>query len=516
MVQVNGIEAAALGLLDAQIHSAFGVFGYPANDVGDQLLQSFDSFEWSVNEKVAFELSLGISAAGFRAGVVIKQAGMSILYDPMVNAVMHGIGGGLVILAMDDIGSVKSTVEQDSRSLAKLAGVPVFDPNTASEVRGIIPTAFELSETCSIPVVVRISSRLRLSHMQVDDSMNHKNVLHTPYRVSDEVARRLSKLGRMNHYQTYTYPHILSFLQSINVGINESRASHRVGFICSSGCHTFLEGMEMPYLRLTTVWPLPEKKIISFLKSYPYIMLLEEPGDFLETQVRVLAQQHQLKTEIYGRGNGTFAHYGPLSASRIQASWRALQEQTPLDAIQSTPQMRENKAPESYLPLTRVYQVLSQYVKRHSIPVAVDVGSSISLQYPPYDIAEWGYCLGSAISVATGLTRAGKSALAVIGDYGFIHSGIQALMEAVSQQQSVKAVIIYDGVSRRTGGQSHLLHQNQAQHKNISISELVYACGVKQYEQLKVESDTSDQKIMESIARLINIEGVAVTVFELA
>lgn len=510
------MEIAAFGLLDAQIHSAFGVYGYPANEAGECLSHRFDHFHWSVNEKVSFELALGVSAAGYRAGVIIKQAGMNILYDPLVNAVVHGIGGGLVILSMDDIGCTKSTVEQDSRQLAQVAGVPVFDPSSAREVRDTIPYAFTLSETCSVPVLVRISSRLRSSSMTCREEGSVKKPLQTEHRVNKKIASHLSKIGRMQYYTEKKLPHIRSYMEAFyGEPTMDELTEGNVGVITCGGCCELLQELALPYQSLTASWPLPEKKILSFLKRYENILVIEEPNNFLENQLCALVHRYAIGTRILGRNHGMLPSNGFHSVERIRLVVEGLQQQEVILPHQREPAIRGKKPPETYPPLVHIYQELSQVTKEKDVRVAVDVGSSMSLMHPPYDIAEWGYCLGSPISVATGLARCGERAMAVIGDYAFIHSGIQSLMEAVDQQQDVMVIIIHDGISRRTGGQPHLLRARETNLTPSSMELFIRACGVTHVEIDSVTAKTPLATIREKMITLLKKKGVAVTVFTL-
>src|SRR5437764_12578423 len=112
-LRLNGLEIAAAGLLDAGVHSAYGVHGFPATEIGRHLDGPPPCVSWSINEKVAAEMALGVSAAGYRSAVIVKQAGMSLVLDALANAAVHGIGGGLLVVAADDVGCRLSTVEQD-------------------------------------------------------------------------------------------------------------------------------------------------------------------------------------------------------------------------------------------------------------------------------------------------------------------------------------------------------------------------------------------------------------------
>src|SRR3989304_2857494 len=116
--------------------------------------------EWSINEKVAFEIALAASWTGLRAAVAMKQVGLNVASDPLFSAAYTGVRGGFVVIPADDPGPHSSQTEQDSRLLALSAKVPVFDPSTPAEARSMVQSAFALSERFSTPVILRPTTRL--------------------------------------------------------------------------------------------------------------------------------------------------------------------------------------------------------------------------------------------------------------------------------------------------------------------------------------------------------------------
>ena len=73
---------------------------------------------------------------------------------------------------------------------------------------------------------------------------------------------------------------------------------------------------------------------------------------------------------------------------------------------------------------------------------------------PPYEGADVALCLGSPISLAGGAARTGQPAIAVIGDYGLLHSGLEALLDVARWDLPVLVVVLANGVSAQTGGQT--------------------------------------------------------------
>src|SRR3989339_1238998 len=161
-----GNEALGRGIVEAGVTLAASYPGTPASEI----LAAVVSFaketgaevyaEWSVNEKLAFEVALANSLCGRRSAVSMKQVGLNVASDPFMRAAYLGVKGGLVVIAADDPGPHSSQTEQDSRFFAMFAKVPVLDPGSPREAKDMVAQALELSERFGLPVMVRPTTRV--------------------------------------------------------------------------------------------------------------------------------------------------------------------------------------------------------------------------------------------------------------------------------------------------------------------------------------------------------------------
>ena len=167
-----GNEAIAHGLLESSCTLATSYPGTPASEILGTLaaLKKQHNLalhvEWSVNEKVAFEVALANSYTGRRSAVIMKQVGLNVAADPLMSAAYTGVKGGFVVIVADDPGPHSSQTEQDSRFYAMLAKLPVLDPASPIEARDAVNEAFALSEQYQIPVLLRPTTRV--SHARQD------------------------------------------------------------------------------------------------------------------------------------------------------------------------------------------------------------------------------------------------------------------------------------------------------------------------------------------------------------
>ncbi|MEM1786568.1 MAG: hypothetical protein QXQ98_03575, partial [Zestosphaera sp.] len=134
---LQGNEAVARGALEGGVQVATGYPGTPSSEVIETLSEIAKDYgiyvEWSVNEKVAFDVAVGAAVVGARALVTAKNAGVNWYMDMFATVVYGGLPGGLVVYVADDPGAFYSSTEQDTRPLAKSVGVLILEPADQGE-----------------------------------------------------------------------------------------------------------------------------------------------------------------------------------------------------------------------------------------------------------------------------------------------------------------------------------------------------------------------------------------------
>jgi indolepyruvate ferredoxin oxidoreductase alpha subunit len=60
--------------------------------------------------------------------------------------------------------------------------------------------------------------------------------------------------------------------------------------------------LKLPVLKLGFVYPLPERKILKFLRNLRRVLVVEELEPYLEKEMTILAKRENLKVEILGKG----------------------------------------------------------------------------------------------------------------------------------------------------------------------------------------------------------------------
>ena len=146
---LTGNEAIAEGVIESGVEVVCGYPGTPSTEVVLTLLSQAKDLgihiEWSVNEKVAFEIAAGAAWVGKRAMVTMKMSGVNVAADSLASIAYSGCTGGLVIFVADDPGVSAGMPEEDSRYYAKSMVVPMLDLASQQECLDYVKVAFDIS-----------------------------------------------------------------------------------------------------------------------------------------------------------------------------------------------------------------------------------------------------------------------------------------------------------------------------------------------------------------------------------
>ena len=177
-----GNEALALGAYEAGVRVATAYPGTPSTEIIENCSKYPEVYtEWSPNEKVALEVGIGASLGGARTLVAMKHVGVNVAADPLFTFAYTGVNAGLVLVTADDPGMHSSQNEQDNRTYARMAKLPMLEPSDSQEIKEMVKVAFELSETFDTPVLFRLTTRLAHSMSLVSASRERIEVPVLPY-----------------------------------------------------------------------------------------------------------------------------------------------------------------------------------------------------------------------------------------------------------------------------------------------------------------------------------------------
>jgi indolepyruvate ferredoxin oxidoreductase alpha subunit len=439
---ITGSQALVFAALDSGISFATGVPGYPINSIMKLLVESGLDARWSINEKVALEAALGASATGRRSLVTVKHVGMNVLADPLITSATHTIGAGLVILTGDDPGVEKSQNEQDSRYYGLLAEVPVFDPSGPEAAYISMRHAFLLSEKVRTPVIMRLTNRLN----NMEEEIKRTPIDTGDFQKFDRDTWNFTMKGKHERFHCEIYP--LMEKESAMAGTHRLyQRGKGIGIISSGYPSSLVEEIisaerfrNISHLALIQVNPLPRIIIDKFIEKHSKILVIEETEPVIEEQISF--------SGVLGKLTG-HTGYGRIEASDIILAL----ENIDIDKVNRTcrPETRISRGFSKNLCEDCPYRVLYKVLGRFDVPFAGDLGCSVRTAPPPMEVVDLAYSLGSSIATATGFNEKG---IALIGDFGLVHTGLQGLIEAVHYHKSVLVVVLQNNIAALTGGQT--------------------------------------------------------------
>ncbi|MDE5773467.1 MAG: indolepyruvate ferredoxin oxidoreductase subunit alpha, partial [Muribaculaceae bacterium] len=417
---------------------------------------------WSSNEKTAVEEALGMSYCGKRAIVSMKHVGMNVAADAFVNSAMTGANGGLLVIAADDPSMHSSQNEQDSRFYGDFALMPILEPSDQQEAYDMAKYGFELSERQSIPVMVRLVTRLSHSRAVVEtdaDSMP-ENELHYPKNlrqwvlmpaVSKERYKRLLEDNKAFEEESEKSP-FNKYIEGtdISLGIVVS------GLAWNYLNEVFPDGIPFPTVKISQ-YPLPCKMLNRLFDECESIMVIEEGQPVIERKLR---GELDRSGRIYGKLSGELNLTGELTPDLVKAGLRKVKGE--LECLKQQ-EVRDHSHVTKPRPPALcqgcghrdVYAALNGVLEEYESPkVFGDIGCYTLGFLSPFNAIDTVVDMGASITMAKGAADAGQyPAVSVIGDSTFTHSGMTGLLDAINEDSDITVIISDNLTTGMTGGQ---------------------------------------------------------------
>jgi indolepyruvate ferredoxin oxidoreductase, alpha subunit len=480
---LSGDEAVAAACLDAGVHLGTGYPGTPSTEI----LQAFDALggraQWAPNEKVALEVGLGAAFGGARAIVTMKHVGLNVAADPLFTAAYTGVSGGLVVVSADDPGMASSQNEQDNRHYAAATGLPMLEPADSQEAYDLTLAAFDLSARWSIPMLLRMTTRVCHSKSIV------RRAAGLPPPPAPRFTRDIPGRVMIPAYARPAHHRLRKKLEGLaafaeGAALNRwEKGDGKLGVITAgvTARHVREAAPEADLLVLGLVYPLPLEKIGAFARSVARCVVVEEGDPIFADAIRAAGIPVESKPAAY--------RFGELSVNRVR---RILAKDTGPE-----PEPPKGKPPQlcEACPYHPVYATL----RKLDCIVAGDIGCYTLGVLPPYQGMDTCVAMGASISVGLGLRHVlpeaeARRVVSIIGDSTFIHTGVNGLIEMVYNPPKTGHVLVVldNGTTAMTGQQEHPGTGRTLDHEptnKVSIEGLARAVGVKHVDVLDPVAD---------------------------
>ncbi len=494
---MSGDEAIALAARDAGIALGAGYPGTPSTEILEAFSELGGHAQWSPNEKVALEVTIGAAFGGARALATMKHVGLNVASDPLFTAAYTGVSGGLVIVSADDPGMASSQNEQDNRRYAVAAGLPMLEPADSQEAYDFTLAAIEISERWKIPVLLRVTTRVCHSYTAVTPR-GPGQAPKAPHFERDVIGRvMIPAYARLAHRKLRRK---LEEMQAWNEACPFNRVvpgGKMLGIITSgiSYMHAREAAPEASILKLGFTHPLPMKRIAEFAKTVVRCVVIEEGDPYLAEAIRAANIQVEAKPEMF--------RFGELDVPRVRRILNYDVAPEPAKPAGKPPQLCDGCQ----------YRIVFDTLRRKNCIVAGDIGCYTLGVLQPFEAIDSCVCMGASLGVGLGLRHVlpqdeAKRVVSVIGDSTFVHSGISGLVEMVyNPPPNGHVLIILDNsTTAMTGHQEHPGTGRKLNHEatnRLVLEDLARAVGVKNVHVVepRVGSQDFERVLMDCLNR---------------
>ena len=478
-----GNEAFARGVLEAGVGFVAAYPGTPSTEIIDTLAEIAQKVgmyvEFSTNEIVAYEAAFTACLTGVRSFFAAKHVGINVAADAVATSAYIGTKKGFVFVSADDPYAHSSQNEQDNRHLARMYGLILLEPGNPQEAKDIVIEGYEISERVNQPVMIR--STTRVSHARGIVTFGPAREIVTSGSFEKDISRFVvvPANARKNHAE------MLKRLERASEEAERSRLNEvfetsgddppigRFGIIASGVSYYYaLEeilklGISAKLLKLGFSYPLPKRKIISFLEQLDSVLIVEEVDPVLERDIKALAQENEVSIKIHGKD--ILPKLYELRPEIVEAGIKfatGLSKDKPEPLSIAAPQtmlgIRIPSRPPVFCPgcphRASYYAVkaalLELKVNPNHVIYPTDIGCMTLGIMPPYKMGDLLLCMGSSVGTSCGLIQTTTHpVIAFIGDSTFYHAGIPGLINAVFNKHPLILAILDNQITAMTGFQ---------------------------------------------------------------
>ncbi len=528
-----GNEAITRGALEAGLDIATTYPGTPSSEIADTFSaiaqeatqQNKDPgfyFQYSVNEKVALEISAAASFSGLRSLTCMKHVGLNVASDTFMTYMYVGCRGGHLIVSADDPYCHSSQNEQDNRYFAFFGGAPMLEPTTPQEAKEMTRIGFDISEQLSLPLLLRTTTRLNHSRGPITfHAMQQprkkgtftKNPLlvtvpatarakHTILLKQLEEAEKISEKSPFNEIITIGKP-------------------KDVGIVTSGVSYTYVKemaeelGLNVTILKLGMTHPIPRSMCEKFIKSCSSVVVVEELEPLVENQFKQLAFDIGSDVTIFGKSTDHFSRLYEYTPDIVaEAFSKIFKVKTPFPKpIQST--LKAPQRPPSLCPgcpHRATYYAVKQAAPKDTI-YPTDIGCYTLGKESPLEMADVLLCMGSNAGMACGFSVAtDQKIISFMGDSTFFHSGIPPIVNAVHHNHDVVITVLDNRTTAMTGHQPHPGNAYDGMGrpaKLIKVEDVVKGCGV---EHIEIVDPNKIKETTVAFKRALKFKGPSVVI----
>jgi TPP-dependent indolepyruvate ferredoxin oxidoreductase alpha subunit len=260
--------------------------------------------ETSINEKIAFELALTGSWASKRTACLVSSDGLYEALDPLMSSAYTGVAGSFLIVAVQEN-------TEEITPFGPFSKLPVLVTEDADEFSGAVEYGYHISEKYRIPVIVQtvpFKEDARRPTPGIRDSVPEM----TP-RLRDPATRWPAEFVKTPARWAATPGFRYELHRELNNKIERIRAEHEsykgnrkiikseTGLITDRLSYREFYDDDTSVLKISTVYPLPEKLVMDFINSMDEVFI-SETYPAIEFQIPEKSRVHKGPAGMASRG----------------------------------------------------------------------------------------------------------------------------------------------------------------------------------------------------------------------
>ena len=498
----EGILAITKALLECGVGYVGGYQGAPISHLMDVLSDAqpvLDElgvhFESCANEAAAGAMLAASVHYPIRGAATWKSTvGTNVASDAIANLASGGVTGGALIIVGEDYGEGSSIMQERSHAFAMKSQVWLLDPrpNLESIVKAV-RDGFELSEATNTPVMLEV--RIRACHVHgrfqtrdnIKPSMTVADALANPRRDTGRIVLPPASYAHEQEKVRERWPAAVEFVKQRKLNEVFDGELEDIGVILQGGMYNgVIQALSkmgladaygksrVPLYVMNVTYPLVDEEIVQFCAGKRSVLIVEEGQPaYLEQALHAILRKADLQTIVHGKDDLPPA--GEYTAAAMSAGFQSfvkryhptlvtapVSHNNPAERVLPKLNVTVPQRPPGFCtgcperPIFAALKLVMQDLGEHH--VAGDIGCHLFSSMPPFNIGAttMGYGLGVASASAMNV-KSSKRSIAVMGDGGFWHNGLNSGIGNAVYNQSDDVILIVDNFySAATGGQDLL------------------------------------------------------------
>lgn len=529
-VVLLGNEAIVRGALEAGVGFVAAYPGTPSSEVPITFSTIAKKvglyFEYSTNEKVAFDAATGAAWSGVRAMTSQKQFGLNVAADSILPVAIIGVRAGFVVMVADDPEGWSSTQsEQDTRYYARMLKMPMLEPSNPQECKDFTKLAFEMSEEFHVPVFLRTTTKV--SHSIGTVKLGEMKKPKTKGRFQKDPDNYYTFRPQLQELHDRLNKKLEKIDEKYGRNLNKAFPGEgKIGIITSGVSFEYAKealpemGLNPPIAKINLTHPLSKSFVTDFIKDKEAVLVLEELEPISESFVKQIAKK--VNPHLIVHGKDLLPKYGEYNLERVIPAFEEIfGKKSGIDfdyhkkkvdsASKDSPPRKPVLCPGC--PHRSTFYAVKKVFGDETI-YAGDIGCYILGIFEPINMQDFVISMGAGTGVSHGISLVSdQDIVAFVGDSTFFHAGIPPLLNYKynNAKKTPLVVILDNGITAMTGHQPHPgsgFTGMGDEVEPVKIEEIVKALGAE----VRVANAFNQKQLVQALEELRNVKGPKVLI----